>query len=735
MVDNTAALAQAMHLLRAGQLAEAEQQFRKILTLDKDNSRARFALGIVCYQLGRLSEAERHLSAAISGSPDFLPAYNNLALVYKAMGDVARGMATLRRVLSIAPGYVDAIYNLALMLAETGATAPALQSYRRVIELKPDFLRAHTNLGLLLRAGGDAAAAVVHLDFAVAQQPQDDTASVNLALVLTDLARYAEAIDAATRATQLAPKNFSAWEALGNAQRLGGDASGAIASLQRAHALQPASVEVQYELGLAQSAVGDLAAARGTFDVVARLRPDWLKVSFARDLALPPFYASAQHIADSNAAWVAGIENIEARLKDVARWSVQEGVAAISGYAPFYLHYQGLDNTNLQRRFGRIVETVARRAWPQFAAPVAWQPLAHGGRVRVGFVSAYLRRHSVGNFFGNWICQLDAGKFESFVWHTGEARDDSTEKIRARAAHFSHTAFDVGALSRAIHASRLDVLIYLDVGMHPHAQVLAALHLAPVQCATFGHPVTTGLDSIGHFLSADAAEPANAKQHYSENLIRLPRIAVSYARADVSRRLMPSAQSTAQRPLVFCAQPLFKILPAFDLVLARIAHEMPGCRLAFIASLWSGVNDAFVSRIGAVLRAAGVDPSQTLQMLPIMPYEQYLGALAAADAVLDTTGFSGGNSSFDAIAVNAPLVSHRGTMLRGRQTAAMLDIIGLPELARTSDDDYVSSAIGLASNKNRQREVREQMASGSAALFDDDGAVVALERELMRLVT
>ena len=651
------------------------------------------------------------------------------------MGDAARGIATLQRVLVIAPGYVDAVYNLALMLEETGETSKALQAYRRAIELKPDFLRAHTNLGLLLRAGGDAAAAVSHLDFVAAQQPQDDTALVNLALALTDLARYAEAIDAATRATQLAPQNFSAWEALGNAQRLASDASGAISSLQRAHELQPASVEVQYELGLAQSAAGDLAAARSTFNVVARLRPDWLKVLFARDLALPPFYASEQHIADSNAAWLAGIENIEARLSDDARWSLQEGVAAISGYAPFYLQYQGLDNTILQRRFGRIVETVARRAWPQFAAPVAWRPLAHGGRVRVGFVSAYLRRHSVGHFFANWICQLDGEKFESFVWYTGEAGDDETEKIRGRAAHFSHTPFDVDALGQAIHASRLDVLIYLDVGMHPHSQVLAALHLAPAQCATFGHPVTTGLDSIEHFFSADAAEPANAQQHYSESLIRLPRFAVNYSRPDVSRSLSPSTFATSQRPLLLCAQPLFKILPSFDRLLARIAREMPGCRLAFLASLWPGVNDAFISRIGAALRTAGVDPSQTLQMLPIMPYEEYLGALAAADVVLDTTGFSGGNSSFDAIAVNAPLVTHRGSMLRGRQTAAMLDIIGLADLAGASEDDYVSNAIGLASNQDRQREVRGQMAAGSAALFNDDGAVGALEHELMRLIT
>ena len=363
-----------------------------------------------------------------------------------------------------------------------------------------------------------------------------------------------------------------------------------------------------------------------------------------------------------------------------------------------------------------------------------WQPCTHGGRLRLGFVSAYLRRHSVGNFFGAWISQLDAQQFESFVWYTGEACDDVTEKIRLRAAHFSHAAFDVPTLAKTIRASQLDVLIYLDVGMHPQSQVLAALHLTPVQCATFGHPATTGIDSIDYFLSADAAEPANAQQHYTEKLIRLPHFAVSYPRPDVSRKRSPAMLASLQRPLLLCAQPLFKILPNFDQLAARIARDTPGCRLAFFQSMWPRINDSFVARIGAALRAAGVDPATTLTMLPIMPYEQYLGALATADVLLDTPGFSGGNSSFDAIAVATPIITYRGEMLRARQTAAMLDIVGARELISESDYDYVRNAVTVATNKDRQRELREHMRAGSGALFDDVGAVRALETALQQLL-
>jgi transposase len=58
---------------------------------------------------------------------------------------------------------------------------------------------------------------------------------------------------------------------------------------------------------------------------------------------------------------------------------------------------------------------------------------------------------------------------------------------------------------------------------------------------------------------------------------------------------------------------------------------------------WQRVNGAFITRMRAALREAGIDPARTLQKLPIMPYDEYLGALAATDVVLDTSGFSGGN--------------------------------------------------------------------------------------------
>ena len=49
--------------------------------------------------------------------------------------------------------------------------------------------------------------------------------------------------------------------------------------------------------------------------------------------------------------------------------------------------------------------------------------------------------------------------------------------------------------------------IYLDVGMDPMTYFLAFARLAPVQCVTWGHPVTTGVPNMDYFISSDLLEP------------------------------------------------------------------------------------------------------------------------------------------------------------------------------------------------------------------------------------
>ncbi len=106
-------------------------------------------------------------------------------------------------------------------------------------------------------------------------------------------------------------------------------------------------------------------------------------------------------------------------------------------------------------------------------------------------------------------------------------------------ATFTGAALLPSMIAPAIRADALDALVYPELGMDATTFALAALRLAPVQCAAWGHPVTTGHATIDAYFSCGAMEPADADAHYTERLIPLPGIGTDYARpaipADASR--------------------------------------------------------------------------------------------------------------------------------------------------------------------------------------------------------
>src|SRR5450755_3965716 len=117
------------------------------------------------------------------------------------------------------------------------------------------------------------------------------------------------------------------------------------------------------------------------------------------------------------------------------------------------------------------------------------------------------------------------------------------------------------------------VLIYPEIGMDKVSAQLAAQRLAAVQCASWGHPVTSGFPTIDYFISSDLMEPADAADHYCERLVRLPNLSIHYEPSDIAPDGIDRMQLGLRAGAVgfWCGQSLPKYMPQFDEVFARIA--------------------------------------------------------------------------------------------------------------------------------------------------------------------
>ena len=123
---------------------------------------------------------------------------------------------------------------------------------------------------------------------------------------------------------------------------------------------------------------------------------------------------------------------------------------------------------------------------------------------------------------------LSREEFEISALHFDAETDAYTESVRANVDFFAHGERPAAEWAEVIAQRAPDVIVYLDIGMHPMPHMLGALRLAPVQAVLWGHPVTTGLDTIDYFLSSDAMEPADGDAHYTESLVRLRNVRSAY---------------------------------------------------------------------------------------------------------------------------------------------------------------------------------------------------------------
>ncbi|MDE2257112.1 MAG: tetratricopeptide repeat protein [Xanthomonadaceae bacterium] len=708
----------ALH--RAGQLGLAQSHYQRAAKLDPQNADAWHLLGVAALQGGNPALAAKHLRTCVQVRPGFAEAHNNLGVALRQNGKHAEAVAAFRQALAVRNGYIDAMFNLGIAYEAAGQPAEADRCYRQVLGWRADHADAAANLGNLLRRHGQLNEALPFAEMAQRVAPDRAQTNGNLALLLSDLGRQADAVRCAREAIAREPDQALWWKTLGVAQRLLHDIDNAVPSLRRALELDPGDAATALEFALALNEGGEYEAACKLYATTAPPPGFGERVRWLRALNLPAIYRDEAEIDAARARFDTGLHELESGLRLDSPSAIHEAVHAAASVAPFHLHYQPRDNTGLQARFGDLVARVMSAAAPELAAPCDWVPRAHGGRVRVGIVASHLMQHTVSRYFARLIEGLDRERFDVTVWHGG-IEDDSTRRIAAGVSRFVQTQAGALNLARVVRDARLDVLVYPEIGMDPRHQALAGLRLAPVQCALYGHPATSGAPAIDYFLSGAELEPPDADKHYRERLLRLPGLG--------TQPLPPPAPGdgawfdavAGRAPLVLCLQNFIKLIPAFDATLARIAAAT-GARIGFFTRN-PPLMRVFRARIETAFAARKLDPARHLVFLPVQTHADYLAGIARAPLVLDSPWFSGGGTSLDAFRVDTPVLAWEGAMARGRQTSAMLRIMDIAELIATSEDDYVAKAIALVRDVDRRDALRRYIARRQDALFED-GAVV-----------
>ncbi|MHB8258624.1 MAG: O-linked N-acetylglucosamine transferase, SPINDLY family protein [Acidiferrobacterales bacterium] len=554
-------------------------------------------------------------------------------------------------------------------------------------------------------------------------------AAFRLGETLAYLGRIGDAIEVFGRLCVALPQVADVWLRLGQAQEAAGRHAEALTSYQRTAVIAPASTAAHASLGNLRYFLGYYDEAVADYGRAVAADPLSPRAMLGFHLSLPPVYRDAEHLRQSRQRYREGLEEVLARsagfrerpgLIDELQWS--------NG---FYLAYQGMNDKDLQTRFGDFFTDMVQTALPQFFQAIPRQATGDR-RLRIGYASHFFHRHTVSYYFNGWIRHADRDRFETFVYHINPIIDEESQRLAASCDQYRPVTGAISAIANIIRSDQLDVLVYPAIGMYPKELWLAAMRLAPVQCAAWGHPVTTGLPNIDYFLSADAMEPVGGEAHYREKLVRLDGIGVCCERSDPARDATRVQLGLPDdRRLYLCPQSLFKIHVDFDDLLARVAARDAQALILFFEDYKAPVNDDFRQRMRRVFSACGLDADASLRFLPRMGHVDYLCVNRLADVMLDTPHWSGGRTSLDAFAAGLPVVTMPGEFSRGRQTYGMLREMDMSELIARDNEEYVSRAVSIASDHTLRDALSAQiMERAPGRIFDQRGTVRSLEEFL-----
>jgi predicted O-linked N-acetylglucosamine transferase (SPINDLY family) len=520
------------------------------------------------------------------------------------------------------------------------------------------------------------------------------------------------------QALRLYPDYPEAHNSLGAVLHAQGKTEEAVACYQQALRLKPNYAEAHTNLGVALQAQGKLEEAATSYEQALRLRPS-PALRIRRATLLPPIYASVADIS----TWRTRLHD---NLTQLHRDHVTHDLTHEQAHPLFYLAYQGLNDRDLQRQVARLYQA------PPPSHDRRGRPSGTDRRVRVGFISRHLREHTIGHLFRGLIAQLDRSALAVSVFALGRFQDSTTHFLRRQAEAYVELSAHLPTARQQLADHALDVLIYTDLGMEELSYSLAFSRLAPVQCVLWGHPVTTGIDTLDYFLSSALLDVADAQQHYTETLVRLPALPVYYYRPQPPDPLPGRAALglPADGHLYGCPQSLFKLHPEFDPLLKEILRRDPSGVLVLLEGKHAWWTEALRRRFAMTLG----ETTERVRWLGPLSRSAFLNLNALVDVLLDPIHFGGGNTSYEGLAVGVPIVTLPSGYLRGRITAALYEQMQLRDCVAADAEEYIATAVRLGSDPEYRRHIRGKILEASDVLYENVAGVRALEAFLLAVV-
>jgi protein O-GlcNAc transferase len=488
------------------------------------------------------------------------------------------------------------------------------------------------------------------------------------------------------------------------------------------------NIGLLYKLAELNESVNRTEQAISCYQKIFCLDPNQYQALFKESLILPILYSSEDELSYYRQRLTHGLEAILRELTLTTDEEQQRTLSGIRVTELFALSYQGFDDLELQRQYGQIIHRTMEAIYPQWMCLSPKRTVKP--RIRVGYYSHFIQGHAATQWAFGWLKHHNPDDFEIFCYHTGATLDEWTRRFASCSDHFRHLPFSLEQIVEQLLIDELDILVFLEIGQVPQTIQVASLRLALVQCNSWGHPITSGLPNIDYYLSSELFEEEESDRYYTEKLVRLPKIGVSYPMTEIPKQVLTRSDYglTEDGIIYLCCQSMFKYLPRYDYVFAEIAKRVPRSYFLFIEKPYIP-SDLFKERLEKAFRVKGLLSADHCLFLPKQnTLETYMNLYNIADLFLDSLDWGAGNTALDALACGLPVITCPGKLLRSRASAGFLRLLELPETIAHNVENYIEIASTLGIKRELRREICARIANQKHRLFEEKSCVEGLEK-------
>ena len=292
------AIRKAQSHIKAGELAEAEDLYKQVLSKFPKNKKAiqgyqKLKGGIApegsstsepsqeqvqellsLYNQGEFEEVLSKVRPLISVFSKAITLFNLQGAANAALQKYDLAIDSYKQVLKIKPDNAGAYYNTGVMQHENGEIDAAIESYQRATKIKHDYAAAYLNMGDALHEKQDLDAAICSYKQVIKIKPDDADAYYNIGTALKDKGELDIAIDSYKQAIKIKPDHAKAYYNMGIALKDKGELDAAIDSHKQAIKIKPDHAGAYYNMGNVLNEKGELDAAIDSHKQAIRIKPD-----------------------------------------------------------------------------------------------------------------------------------------------------------------------------------------------------------------------------------------------------------------------------------------------------------------------------------------------------------------------------------------------------------------------------------------------------------------------------